>query len=447
MEGLIMTAQLLLGLSILVVLHELGHFLPAKWFKTKVDKFYLFFDFLFPFPDIAKFSIFKIKKGDTEYGIGWFPLGGYVKIDGMIDENMDKDFLSRPPQPWEFRSKPAWQRLIIMIGGVTVNLILGVLIFIGIMYYYGEKYIPAKEVKYGIIAGEIASEIGLKTGDKILKINGAYYEKFSDILSPDILLGSNSSYTIQRQDSIFDLPIPANFIDKLSSKKIQMSFVEPIFPFLVGNVMPGSGAAKAGLKVKDKIVQIDESAINYFHELQAVLKLKQDKNVKIKVLRGGRLMTLTAKVSPEGKLGFQAQSLLRDSTLKYSLGESVVRGTVQAFSVVVVQARAFKKMFSGEMDVTKSLSGPIGIAQQFGSVWDWYRFWSLTGLLSMVLAFMNLLPIPALDGGHVMFLLFEMVTGRKPSDKFLEITQRVGMLLLLSLMAFAIFNDIWKLFF
>lgn len=447
MEGIIMAAQLILGLSILVTLHELGHFIPAKLFKTRVEKFYLFFDFLFPVQGLLNFSLFKIKKGDTEYGLGWFPLGGYVKIDGMIDESMDKDFLKSEPKPWEFRSKPAWQRLIIMIGGVVVNVITGIVIFIALTYYVGESYLPSSEAKYGIVAHELATELGLKTGDKILKINGKEYQNFSDPIDPDVLLESGSFYTINRNDSIFDLTIPNGFINKMADKKYKnASFLEPITPFSVGKIVPGDPADKAGLKQGDKITFVDSIKIDYFHQFQDVLKVKKDREITLSVLRNNEPVVLNAKVSPLGKLGFEVHSELKYETQKFGLLESMGKGTVKAFSFVAIQMKGFKKIFTGEIEVSKSLSGPIGMAQQFGGKWDWIRFWMLTGLISMVLAFMNLLPIPALDGGHVLFLLYEIVVGKKAPDKFYEGAQKVGMAILLTLMVYAIFNDVLRLF-
>lgn len=447
MEGLIMAAQLILGLSILVTLHELGHFVPAKLFKTKVDKFYLFFDFLFPRQDLLKFSLFKFKKGDTEYGIGWFPLGGYVKINGMVDESMDNDFLKSEPKPYEFRSKKPWQKLIIMLGGVFVNLVTGVVIFIGLTYYLGESYLPAKEAKYGIVAHELAEEIGLKTGDKILKINGKAVERFYDNIDPDVFLESGSYYTIERNKKLQDIYIPSGFINKLADKKYKNApFIEPIMPFKVGNVVAGFPAELAGLKKNDYIIAIDTVKISFFHELQQVLKSKKNTAITLSVIRDNLPIALNCNVNAEGKLGFEVQSQLKFEKQQFGLLESINKGSVKAFSFVILQAKGFKKLFSGEIDPSKSLSGPIGMAQQFGGSWDWVRFWTLTGLLSMVLAFMNLLPIPALDGGHALFLTYEIIFGRKPSDKFYEVSQRIGMAILLSLMVFAIFNDIIRLF-
>lgn len=440
MEGLIMTSQLILGLSILVVLHELGHFIPAKLFGMRVEKFFLFFD-------AWGFKLISKKIGGTLYGIGWLPLGGYVKISGMVDESLDTEALSKPAEPHEFRAKPAWQRLIVMLGGVTVNVITGIVIFIGLTYFLGERYLSVKEAKYGIVANPIAQEIGLKTGDKILKLNGVEILKFNEIFSPDAFLNADSYYTVDRNGELITIKIPKDFVNKLSDKKNQQAFVEPIFPFEVGKVMPGTAAAKSGMKDGDKITAINNKPILYFHELQAALLNQKSKEIIIGIDRKGVSSNLNAIVSAEGKLGFQVASLLKESTEKFGLAQSAAAGTEKAFTILVVQVKAFKKMFAGEMDVSKSLSGPIGIAQQFGGTWDWVKFWSLTGLLSMGLAFMNLLPIPALDGGHVMFLIYEMVARRKPSDKFLEISQKIGMAILFGLMFYSVFNDVFKLIF
>lgn len=439
MSGIVMTAQFILGLSLLVGLHELGHFLPAKWFGMKVEKFYLFFD-------AFGVKLFSRKKGDTEYGIGWLPFGGYVKIAGMVDESLDTESLKKPAESWEFRSKPAWQRLIVMLGGVTVNFVTGIFIFIAMTYHWGESYLPAKEAKYGIVAHKLAKEIGFQTGDKIVAINGKSFENFNDIYSPDVLLGNNAFITVERNGEITDIKIPLDFADKLADKANQGAFIEAAMPFQVNRVIEGSPASKAGLHAGDVITGIDTLRIQFFHELKAALQLYKGKEVALSIIRNNEPMQLQATVGQDALLGFEMKSLLKTEQKKYGFIESVGVGTQRAFSVVSMQWLGFQKMFSGEINPSKSLSGPIGIAQNFGGTWDWVRFWSLTALLSMVLAFMNLLPIPALDGGHVLFLLFEIITRRKPSDKFLEITQRVGMSILLVLMGYAIFNDISRFF-
>lgn len=439
MDGIIMAAQLILGLSILVGVHELGHFLPAKLFKMKVDKFYLFFD-------AFGRKLFSKKIGETEYGIGWLPLGGYVKISGMIDESLDLETMKQAPKPWEFRSKPAWQRLIVMIGGVSVNVIVGILIFIGITFFVGESYLPASEAKFGIVAHELAQKIGLQTGDKIIKVNGKEVNAFNDIYSPDAFLESNSSYTVDRNGEIINISIPNNFVDNFSRRKSQAQFIDPIVPFKVGKVLPSTPAELAGLQTGDLILKVDTIKIQFFHELQAALLAYKSKPIDILIDRNGEQKVLTASVDENGKLGFQVDWLLEYKNQKFGLGESVVKGTAMAFNVVTMQLKGFKKMFSGEIDVSKSLSGPIGIAKEFGGTWDWLRFWTLTGLLSMVLAFMNILPIPALDGGHVILLTYEIITRRKPSDKFLEITQKIGIAILGSLMIYSVLNDVIRLF-
>ncbi len=438
MEGLIMTAQLLLGLSILVGLHELGHLLAAKAFGMRVEKYSI------GFPP----KIWGKQIGETEYSIGAIPLGGFVKITGMIDESLDTQSLSAEPEPWEFRSKPAWQRLIVMLGGIIVNVITGIFIFISLVYSQGESYISKKELnKHGIVAYDLAEQLGLKTGDKMIDISGQDFEKYSDLRSPDVLLGTNGYYTIERSGVRMKIDIPNDFIDKFSDKNVDFFSVR--MPFVVGEVDKDGNAEKAGLLEGDQFVSVNGQKIDYFDQFRTILDAEVGNHIEAVVLRDGGQKTLSATVSEKGTLGFKAvqdTSLLIFSHRDFTLGESMISGTQQAFNVVFYNIKAFGKMFSGDVSPSKSLSGPIGIAQFFGGEWDWANFWRITGLLSMVLAFMNLLPIPALDGGHVMFLTWEIVTGRKPSDKFLENAQKVGMILLLGLMSYAIFNDVYKLF-
>ncbi|GAA3999689.1 RIP metalloprotease RseP [Hymenobacter fastidiosus] len=441
-----MAGQMLLGLSILVGLHEFGHFAAAKYFKIRVDKFYIFFDFLFPMPGVMNFALLKKKIGDTEYGLGWFPLGGYVAIHGMIDETTDADQLSAEPQPDEFRSKPAWQRLIVMLGGIIMNVITGIIIFSALTFKYGEEYLPATEVKYGVLPNALGQKIGFRTGDKIVKINGRPFTEFDDVYKPDVLIGQNGYYTVDRAGQLVDIRVPVDFMDQLSDKN-QTPFVLPLNPFEVGQVSPGSPAAKAGVQVGDQILMVGNQDTRFFPQLQEALKANANKETPLTIKRGTETLTLTAKIDEDGKLGFMPKSLLRSSTRTYGLVESVPVGTKKAFGVITTQLTAFGKIFRGEASARKSLGGPMAIAQQYGGSWDWEHFWLLTGMLSMVLAFMNLLPIPALDGGHVTFLLYEMVAGRKPSDAFLENAQKVGMVMILGLMVFVIFNDAIKAIF
>lgn len=441
LEYLVMIAQLILGLSILVGIHEGGHMIAAKLFGMRVEKFSI------GFPP----KVFSFKKGETEYSIGAIPLGGFVKITGMVDESLDTAALQEEPKPYEFRAKPAWQRLIVMLGGIILNVITGIVVFVILTYNNGSSYISKTELnKYGIVAEELGQEIGLKTGDKILKMNGHDYEKFMDLINPGNLLSDNSSYTVERDGQTFDVQIPGDLIEDLSDQKSEKGFIVPIRPFHVGEIMTRSGASKAGMQEGDKIISIAGEPVQYFHELQTKLHAHKGEKVDIKVLRGGespKEVTLSdAQVSEEGTLGFYPVWDLQISRIEYSFFESIPLGIKRAFEVVWVNIKAFGKMFKGELNPAKSLKGPIGIVQMFGGTWDWTRFWTLTGLLSMVLAFMNLLPIPALDGGHVAFLTYEIISGRKPSDKFLENAQKVGMVILLMLMVFVFANDIINLF-
>lgn len=447
MEGLVMAAQLLLGLSLLVGLHELGHLVAAKVFGMRVEQYYI------GFPP----KIFGFRYGETEYNLGAVPLGGFVKISGMVDESLDTKNLSEEPQPWEFRSKPAWQRLIVMMGGIIVNVITGIIIFIIMAYAYGDSYQPREEVlKYGIVAHELGQEIGLQTGDKILKVNGQEYEKFTDLTSADVLLADSSYYTVDRNGEIINVSIPGNFLDKLSDRDAANRFIELRYPFEVGEVLAGSPADSAGFQPGDRIVGVEGQSVQFFDQLRDILSEHKNEAVQVTVERGGSEAaensisapeTLTVHVSDEGTIGFRAKPLWNIATKEYTLSQSIPLGASEAFNAVWINVRALGKIFSGEVSASKSISGPIGIAQIFGGTWDWYRFWKITGLLSMVLAFMNFLPIPALDGGHVAFLTYEMVSGQKPSDKFLEGAQKVGMVILLSLMTFAIFNDLFKVIF
>ncbi len=438
MEGIIMTVQLLLGLSILVGVHELGHLLAAKAFGMRVEKYSI------GFPP----KIWGKKFGETEYSIGAIPLGGFVKISGMIDESLDVKSLDKEPEPWEFRAKPAWQRLIVMLGGIIVNVVTGIVIFIFLTYTQGETYISKEELnKHGIVAYELGEEIGFRTGDKVVNINGQDYKKFVDLISPDVLLSDNGFYTAERDGKLVTISIPPDFIDRFSSHdRGAAPFIGYRRPYEIVDIAPGSNAEKGGLRPGDEFVKIFGSPARYFDDITRALDTLKGKTVETTVRRGGEELAMTFDVTEEGTLGFQIEDRINYSSQDYAFGEAIGVGTVQAFSVVWNNIKAFRKMFAGDISPTKSLSGPIGIAKFFGGEWDWIRFWRITGLISMVLAFMNLLPIPALDGGHVVFLTWEIVTGRKPSDKFLENAQKVGMVMLLLLMSFVIFNDIIKLF-
>lgn len=434
MEVVIMIAQLLLGLSILVGIHEAGHMVAAKAFGMRVEKFSI------GFPP----KVWGIQIGETEYSIGALPLGGFVKITGMIDESMDTEQLKSEPQEYEFRSKPAWQRLIVMLGGIIVNVITGVIVFILITFIFGKHFIPKDEVnKNGIAVGETAKAIGLKRGDKLVEVNGKDYKSFNDAKDMSALLEDGSSYTVLRNGERIVIPLPEDLLDRLTDADEE--FISFLNPFEVGEVRKKSPADSAGLKIGDKILKVDNSSIEFFQDMKPALENKEGKHVKLTIAREGKIMELNSRINAEGQLGFIAQSLLKEEHKEFGFGESISVGTYDAFNVIFTQIKAFGKIFTGKLNASKSLSGPIGMASIYGSEWNWKRFWVITGMLSMILAFMNLLPIPALDGGHVIFILYEMISGRPPSDNFLKYAQTVGMILLLGLMAFAFGNDIYKL--
>ena len=439
MEGLIMTAQILLSLSILVGLHEMGHLLAAKYFGMRVEQFSI------GFPP----KVFSFRIGETEYSLSAIPLGGFVKISGMIDESLDTEKMKEAPKDYEFRAKPAWQRLIVMLGGIVVNVITGIVIFIVLTFTYGDAYLSMDAIneKGGIIANSLAQEIGLQTGDKIIEVNGKDVDDFQQIYNPDVLLSDNAYYTVQRNGETVQIPIPGNLIERLHDEEAVGEFVIPRLPVVIKQVADNSVAEQMGLQEGDQLITIDGKEINKSEDVQEIISNFKEDMISVTVERNGELLTYEESFAGASLLGI-TMGAPEDvfSTVDYSLGESISKGTERAFAIVFLQLKAFGKMFSGELSVTKNLSGPIGIAQAYGGTWDWHNFWRLTGLLSMVLAFMNLLPIPALDGGHVMFLTYEMISGSKPSDKFLETAQKAGMIFLLALMVFIIFNDIWKLF-
>lgn len=436
MSIVIMVGQLILGLSILVILHEFGHFIAARAFGIKVDKFYLFFD-------AWGFSLFKFNYKGVEYGIGWLPLGGYVKIAGMIDESMDTEQMAGPPQPWEFRSKPAWQRLIVMLGGITVNIILGIFIFWVLTIRYGETYIPNSEVQYGIVAGKLGEKVGLKTGDKITEINGKPVVRFDELTSTEVILG-NTNLTVDRNGRTIHIKIPDNFLNYLSDYGMEQFISKyPRSKFSLGDIEPNSGAAKAGLKKNDSITAVDGAPVQFFDQLQSTLQQDKGKEVDLTVKRDGKTFEQNAQVGKDGILGFIPNlDLPKEKKLSFGFFGSLPVGATKAWGTFTDNAKGLGKVFKGDVKFTKAVSGPVRIATLFGTRFDWIRFWSLVGFLSMVLALTNLLPIPALDGGHALFLIIEMIKGKPLSDKFLERAQIVGFVILITLMVFVFGNDI-----
>jgi regulator of sigma E protease len=441
MEIVIKLSQFLLSLSLLIILHELGHFIPSKIFKTRVEKFYLFFD--------IKYSLFKKKIGETEYGIGWLPLGGYVKISGMIDESMDKEQMDLPAQPWEFRSKPAWQRLIIMLGGVIVNFILAFVIYIGMAYAYGNIYLNNSELKDGIaVTSAVGEELGFKTGDKIIAIDGEKIVHFDEI--PLKLLFSKSAL-ISRNGLEQTINFPVDLIDKVL-KGEKRPFIGIREPFMVGKLSDSS--ANKALQPKDVIQSINSTPTKYADQVVAFAKMNKNKTVDAVVLRDEKEVPVKITIDKEGKLGIYAASigiksleklgLYKFSTQEYGFFESIPVGIEKGTNQLVGYGKQLKAIFNPDTGAYKGVGGFKAIFDIFPSTWSWEVFWNITALLSIMLGVMNLLPIPALDGGHVIFLLYEMISGKKPSDKFLENAQMVGFFLLITLLLFANGNDIYK---
>ena len=431
-----MASQMILALSIIVGIHEFGHLLTAKMFGMRVEQYFIGFP-----PRIWSF----IYKG-TEYGFGSIPLGGFVKISGIIDESMDTSHINKDPEPWEFRSKPPWQRLVVMLGGIIFNVITGLIIFTMITFNNGETYLSKDEInKNGVLALELGMEAGFETGDKILLINGSDWERDAQLFDPNLFFEDNTTFTVLRENQQVNINIPDNFINRMNSREAMSSFLKARTPFLIDSVY--SNAQKAGLMKNDKIVKVDEKFIIDLYELRNILEKNKSSIAQITIDRNGDLIDKVVEITKEGTIGIKAlQKPLIFSKKDYNLSQSFIIGSQKAFGVVFLNIKAFGKMFSGDIDPSKNISGPIGIAQIFGNEWDWGNFWRIIGLLSMVLAFMNLLPIPALDGGHATFILYEIISGKKPTEKFLEYSTKFGVIILLGLMSYVILNDIYKLF-
>jgi regulator of sigma E protease len=440
MEFVIKISQFLLSLSLLIVLHELGHFIPAKLFKTRVEKFYLFFD--------PWFSVFKKKIGETEYGIGWLPLGGYVKISGMIDESMDTEQMALPPQPWEFRSKPTWQRLIIMLGGVIVNFILGFFIFGMILFTYGEQYLPAVNAEFGIAVDSLGHDMGLRDGDHILKIGEADFERFEpSMLKRQIVLSDADKVIVQRDGREVSVPVDPKFVGMLASSKYsKMSLFTTRTPFEILTV-EGKAAKDAGLEPGDRIISINDIPTPYYHDFGREVKNLKGATVALGYVRSGQERTTSMTLSDEGKLGVFAELPTKFFTFErqdYSFFEAMPAGVDKGWTFLTDQFKAFGQMFKGKIKASESLGGFGTITKLFPETWEWESFWRVTAILSLILGFMNLLPIPALDGGHVMFLLYEWVSGKKPSDKFMEYATMAGFAIVLALVIYANGLDVWR---
>lgn len=442
MDIVIKLSQFLLSLSLLIILHELGHFIPAKLFKTRVEKFYLFFD--------VKYSLIKKKIGETEYGIGWLPLGGYVKISGMIDESMDKEQMALPPQPWEFRSKPAWQRLIIMLGGVTVNFILAFIIYIGMAFAYGDIFIANADLKDGLlIENKAMQNVGFKTGDHILSVDGEKITRFDNDLTMKVIMAKQ--ILIERNGAEQAIKMPNDFVDQLS-KQEKVPLVSIRMPYAITSISEGS--LNTALQPKDIITSLNGQSTKYFDQVKSVLEKNKNKTISATVLRDDKEIKVPVIVSSNGELGITVGSLgmasleklgyYKISKQEFGFLESIPVGIIKGKDQLVGYGKQLKMIFNPETKAYKQVGGFKAIFDIFPNTWSWEVFWNITALLSIMLGVMNLLPIPALDGGHVMFLLYEIISGKKPSDKFLENAQMVGFVLLITLLLFANGNDIYK---
>lgn len=435
MELFIQISQFVLAISILVILHEFGHFLPARWFGIKVEKFFLFFD--------VKFALFKKKIGETVYGVGWLPLGGYVKIAGMIDESMDKEQMKKDPEPWEFRSKPAWQRLIVMVGGVTVNVILAWVIYSTMLVVSGDTYIPANNLKYGIDVSEAGESLGFRNGDQILAIDGKSVKRFDKFLPMDVLLGDD--VTVLRGDQEMTFPI------KDSGKKVVLNseggrFITPAYAPVIGSIKEGSIADGLGLEAGAKIVSMNNKEVNFWSDVQNAIEDRKGDVLEVKYTLNGAVYHKYAFLPINDSFGVYPDREGYAKTDEYGILASIPEGWNQTIGVLKNQIKQFKLIFNKEVQGYKNVKGPIGIVEMMAPTWDWTAFWSFTAMFSVWLAFVNILPIPALDGGHVMFLLYEMISGKAPSEKTLERGQIIGFIIVMGLMLVIFGNDIWNLF-
>jgi len=434
------TAQFILSFSIIVVLHELGHFIPARLFGARVEKFYLFFN--------PGFSLWKKKIGDTEYGLGWIPFGGYVKISGMIDESMDKEQMNKAPESYELRSKPAYQRLIVMLGGVIVNVILAIVIFIGIAWFWGDNFLPAKNLSYGIHPTEISKKMGLQDGDIIVGLDQKELKDFFELESK-IVLEDAKTIQIKRGDSLLSLAIPTTVAAELSNANNATAFVLPLFPVIVDSIGKSAVMVEGSFQKNDTLLSINGESVKYQHEFIEVKKKYSDSLVTVIAKRGMDTVTVRTLINNKAQLGLFVKlpmQLFKTVHQAYSFAEAIPTGIQRCFTTLDNYVTGIKQIFTGKVNPNDSLGSLISIGNTFPSQWDWERFWTLTAVFSIVLGFMNVLPIPALDGGHALFILFEMITGRKPSDKFMEYAQIAGMVLMLGLMLYALGLDFWRLF-
>lgn len=439
---LIKIAQLFLSLTILVTLHEFGHYWFAKRFKCRVDKFYLFFDFLFPFASVMNFAIWKKKIGDTEYGLGWFPFGGYVQIAGMVDEQMDKTLIDSPPQPWELRSKPAWQRLLVMMGGILVNLVLGIFIFWMALLAYGKETLPITNLPHGLMVDSAAYNLGLRNGDYITSLDGRPARSINRIPVEIIMNGIQHIEGIHANGERFSIPVNNNDRGKILKRLKKSNFVAARYIPRIDSVDQSGFAAKANIKAGDHIVAINDVPVKFIDEYKTQVIRNKDKKVSVTVMRGKDTVHTVCQVSKEGTLGIyqSPQDEIQPIEQKFNIGQAFVQGVKDGMELIVMQAKQFVVLFTVK-DAHQQVGGFYTMVQQMNSQWDWQQFWMFTGFLSLALAFMNFLPIPMLDGGYIMFILWEMITGKKVSDKVIYYANNVGLFIVLGLMVYA--NTDW----
>lgn len=447
MDILVKILQLVLSLSILVLFHEFGHFLFAKLFKTRVEKFYMFFN--------PWFTLFKFKKGETEYGLGWLPLGGYVKIAGMIDESMDTEQMKKPAQPWEFRAKPAWQRLLIMLGGVMVNVVLAFVIFILVLYTWGETYLPADNVPYGVTSELVFKDMGIRNGDKIVALDGQKVDDFFNII-PDILLNNPQYIEVEREGEHLSLPVPQSLVGELvrisSVKNFRMaSLLAPrrlMDSTVVNSFADYSAAYDAGVRAGDRMLAVNGIHARFYDEFTGMLDSLKGERIELAVLRGKDTLQIPLVLGTDGKLGiyFANTDRLEFAVREYTFAAAIPAGIKKGAETLSSYLKQLKLLFTPHVEAYKSVGGMLSIGNIFPGVWDWQVFWELTAFISIMLAVVNILPIPALDGGHVLFLLYEVITRRKPGEKFLEYAQVIGMIFLIALFILVNVNDVVRFF-